>query len=154
LKKENGMAARDLEASIRVLVVDDHTIVRHGLKLIMEEEPDMYVAGEASCVAECIAKLGESEWDVVLLDITLPDRSGLEALKDIKAMRPALPVLILSMHPEEQYAKQAWLSGASGYMTKESAAQEVVGAIRQVVGGGMYMRGPLQEGLSGMGEQA
>ena len=148
------MAARGLAASIRVLVVDDHTIVRHGLKLIMEEEPDMYVAGEASCVAECIAKVGESEWDVVLLDITLPDRSGLEALKDIKAMRPALPVLILSMHPEEQYAKQARLSGASGYMTKESAAQEVVGAIRQVVGGGMYTRGPLQEGLSGMGEQA
>ena len=147
------MVEMDKSSSIRVLVVDDHTIVRQGLKLIMDEELDMSVAGEASCAAECIARVNESEWDVVLLDITLPDRSGLEALKDVKAMRPELPVLILSMHPEEQYAKQAIMNGASGYMTKECAAQEVVGAIRQVVRGGMYTREPLPGGLSGKGEQ-
>jgi len=139
------------KATIRVLVVDDHVIVRQGLRLIMDEEPDMEVAGEASSVEELMKKIRESEWDIVLLDITLPDRSGLEALKEIKAMRPHLPVLILSMHPEEQYASQALKKGASGYLSKESAAQEVVEAIRQVVGGGVYTGGNNKDQLSGKG---
>ena len=140
------------ETSIRVLVVDDHIIVRQGLRMIMEEEPDMEVAGEAGSAEELMQKMVESEWDVVLLDITLPDRSGLEALRDIKDMRPNMPVLILSMHPEEQYANQALKSGASGYLTKEGAAQEVVRAIREVVGGGVYEKKPPANGLSGKGE--
>jgi two-component system invasion response regulator UvrY len=148
-RREKAVAGK---ASIRVLVVDDHIIVRQGLRLIMDEEPDMEVAGEASSAEELMKKMDESEWDVVLLDITLPDRSGLEVLKDIKAMQPDLPVLILSMHPEEQYASQALKKGASGYLTKESAAQEVVEAIRQVVDGGLYTRGHQKDQLSGTGE--
>ncbi|MBN2026896.1 MAG: response regulator transcription factor [Actinobacteria bacterium] len=139
------------KASIRVLVVDDHIIVRQGLRLIMDEEPDMEVAGEASSVEELMNKIRESEWDVVLLDITLPDRSGLEALEDIRAIKPGLPVLVLSMHPEEQYASQALKKGASGYLSKESAAQEVVKAIRQVVDGGVYTGRDEKDRLSGKG---
>ncbi len=149
--KGRGRAVAEEEATIRVLVVDDHIIVRQGLRLIMDEEPDMEVAGEASSAEELMEKIAESRWDVVLLDITLPGRSGLEVLKDIKAIRPQLPVLILSMHPEEQYAGQALKSGAAGYVSKDSAAQEVVRAVRQVVGGGVYTRKPPQDRLSGEG---
>lgn len=139
------------ESSIRVLVVDDHIIIRQGLRLIMDEEPDMEVAGEAGSVKELMEKIRESEWDVVLLDITLPDRSGLEALEDIKAIKPDLPVLVLSIHPEEQYASQAIKKGASGYLNKESAAQEVVEAVRQVVVSGVYAGRNSKGRLSGKG---
>ena len=153
-RKGRRIAVCGDKTTIRVLVVDDHVIVRQGLRMIMEEEPDMELAGEAGSAEELMQKMVESEWDVVLLDITLPDRSGLEALRDIKAMRPDMPVLILSMHPEEQYANQALKSGASGYLTKEGAAQEVVRAIREVVGGGVYAKRPPANRLSGKGEDA
>ncbi len=153
-RKGRGKAALGKKAPVRVLVVDDHVIVRQGLRMIMDEEPDMEVEGEAGSAEELMQKMVESDWDVVILDITLPDRSGLEALKDIKAMHPDLPVLMLSMHPEEQYANQALKSGASAYLTKEGAAQEVVKAIREVVGGGVYARNQAHERLSGKGEDA
>lgn len=128
---------------IRVLIADDHEIVRQGLKQIMEEEPDMEVTGEAGSAAELLWQVRRGQWDVLVLDITLPDRSGMDALKEVKSMRPELPVLILSMHPESQYAKQALQYGASGYVTKGGAVQEVVTAVRQVVGGGKYVNEPL-----------
>jgi DNA-binding NarL/FixJ family response regulator len=126
---------------IQVIVVDDHVAVRRGLEKILEQEPDMELAEEAISAGELLDllhELKEDECDVVVLDITLPDRSGLEVLKDVKAIRPGLPVLILSIHSEEQYAQKARESGAAGYLTKYKAGDEVVDAIRKVASGGEY----------------
>ena len=98
--------------------------------------------------SELLRLVDEGEWDVVVLDITLPDRSGLDALKDVKAMRPGLPVLILSMHPEDQYALRVLKAGASGYMNKDSASEELVNAVRRVVGGGRYVSPSMAERLA------
>lgn len=133
---------------IKVLIVDDHPVVRKGLLQILVEEPDVEVAAEATTAAELLDLVREKEWDVIVLDITLPDRSGLEALKDVKAMRPGLPVLILSMHPEDQYALRALKAGAAGYVNKESAAEELVNAVRKVVGGGKYVSPSMAEKLA------
>lgn len=133
---------------IRILVADDHTVVRQGVKQILAEETDMTVKGESQNGHETLKKVMEEEYDVVLLDISMPGRSGLEVLEDIKAQRPKLPVLILSMHPEEQYAVRALRAGASGYLTKASAPQELIGAIRKVAGGGKYVTSSLAEKLA------
>jgi len=133
---------------IRILVVDDHTIVRQGLKQILGEEKDMNVVEEASNGQEALQKIGKSEYDCVLLDISMPGRSGLEVLKDIKALRPKLPVLILSMHSEELYAIRALRAGASGYLTKASASEELIGAIRKVATGRKYVSTSLAEKLA------
>lgn len=133
---------------IRILVADDHTVVRQGVKQILAEEADMTVKGESQNGSETLKKIMEEEYDVVLLDISMPGRSGLEVLEDIKAQRPKLPVLILSMHPEEQYAVRALRAGASGYLTKASAPQELIGAIRKVAGGGKYVTSSLAEKLA------
>jgi two-component system invasion response regulator UvrY len=133
---------------IRVLVVDDHPVVRKGLIQILVEEPDVEAAVEADSAGELLRQVTENEWDVVVLDITLPDRSGLEALKDVKAMRPELPVLILSMHPEDQYALRVLKAGAAGYINKESAADVLVNAVRKVVGGGKYVSPSMAEKLA------
>ena len=126
---------------IKVVVVDDHVAVRRGLEKILEQEPDMELAEEAISAAELIdllQELEEEECDVVVLDITLPGRSGLEVLRDVKAMRPGLPVLILSIHSEERYAQKAREAGAAGYLTKYKAGDEVADAIRKVASGGEY----------------
>ncbi len=133
---------------IRVLVVDDHPVVRKGLIQILIGEPDVEAAVEADSAGELLRQVRESEWDVVVLDITLPDRSGLEVLKDIKAMRPEMPVLILSMHPEDQYALRVLKAGAAGYINKESAADVLVNAVRKVVGGGKYVSPSMAEKLA------
>lgn len=133
---------------IRILVVDDHTIVREGLKQILGEEKDMNVVEEASNGQEALQKIGKNEYDCVLLDISMPGRSGLEVLKDIKALRPKLPVLILSMHSEELYAIRALRAGASGYLTKASASEELIGAIRKVSAGRKYVSTSLAEKLA------
>jgi two-component system invasion response regulator UvrY len=133
---------------IRVLVVDDHPIVRKGLKQILAEEPDMEVSVEATNAAELMQQVQERQWDVIVLDITLPDRSGIDVLKDVKAIYPELPVLILSMHPEDQYATRALKAGAAGYITKKSAGEELVTAIRKAVGGGRYVSPSLAEKLA------
>ncbi|HAR99170.1 MAG TPA: DNA-binding response regulator [Syntrophus sp. (in: bacteria)] len=133
---------------IRILVVDDHTIVRQGLKQILGEEKDMNVVEEASNGQEALQKIGKSEYDCVLLDISMPGRSGLEVLKDIKVLRPKLPVLILSMHSEELYAIRALRAGASGYLTKASASEELIGAIRKVAAGRKYVSTSLAEKLA------
>lgn len=133
---------------MKILIVDDHPVVRKGLTQILYEEPDVEIAAEAKTAAESLAMVREKEWDVVVLDITLPDRSGLEALKDIKALRPHLPVLILSMHPEDQYALRVLKAGAAGYVNKDSASEELVKAVRKVVGGGRYVSTFMAEKLA------
>jgi two-component system invasion response regulator UvrY len=115
---------------------------------MLTDEPDIAAIVEAKTVAEMIEHVREEDWSVIVLDITLPDRSGLEALKDVKAMKPSLPVLILSMHPEDQYAVRVLKAGASGYVTKESAADELVKALKKVVGGGRYISPTLAEKLA------
>ncbi len=133
---------------IRILVADDHAIVRQGLKQIVADTPDMVVAGEASNGQEALDKALKDDYDVVLLDLTMPVRSGLDVLKEIKSQKPELPVLILSMHPEEQYAVRALKAGAAGYLTKESAPEELITAIRKVSGGSKYVTVSLAEKLA------
>ena len=135
---------------IRILIVDDHPVVRKGLQQILAEDPDIAEAGEAESAAEMLRMVGEGDWDIVVLDITLPDRSGLEALKDLKAMRPQLPVLILSMHPEDQYALRVLKAGAAGYMNKDSASEELVSAVRKVVSGRRYVSPSMAEKLAAL----
>ena len=124
---------------ITVLIADDHAVVRQGLKQIIADQKDMVVGGEAKNGHEVIELLRQKEWDVVVLDITMPGRSGLDILKDIKSERPELPVLMLSMHPEDQYALRALRAGAAGYLTKESAPEELVVAIRRILRGKKYI---------------
>ena len=124
---------------IRVLLADDHAIVRSGLKEILEATGDIIVAAEATNGHEALARVRESEVDVAVLDLSMPGRSGVELIKLIKAERPRLRLLVLSMHSEEQYAVRAVRAGAAGYLTKESAADELVAAIRRIAAGGAYI---------------
>ncbi|HSB82011.1 MAG TPA: response regulator transcription factor [Candidatus Methylomirabilis sp.] len=133
---------------IRTLIVDDHAIVRRGLTQIVAQEADMIVAGEAANAQEMLAFVRRQPCDVVVSDISMPGRSGLDALRDLKQERPSLPVLILSVHPEDQYGVRALRLGASGYLTKDSAPEELVTAIRKVVTGGTYVSPTLAEQLA------
>ena len=133
---------------IRVLVADDHAVVRQGLKQILSEEPDILEVGEAGSVAETLRLSREAEWDVVILDITMPDGSGLDILRELRHEKPQLPVLVLSVHSEDQYALRVLRSGAAGYLTKECAPQELVEAVRRVVSGGKYVGLDLAERLA------
>ncbi len=133
---------------IRILIADDHPIVRQGLKQILTEEPDMGEFGEAKNSQEVLDLVRENDWDVVILDITMPGRGGLDTLKEIRSERPKLPVLILSIHPEDQYAVRALKAGAAGYMTKESAPDDLIKAIRKVLKGGKYISPSLAENLA------
>ena len=116
----------------RILIVDDHQIVRDGLKSIFDEEPDMVVTGEACDGQEVLDMLSKDTFDLLLLDITMPRKNGFEVLKELKSSFPSLPVLILSMHPAEQYADKAVKAGASGYLTKEDAPDHLVSTIRRM----------------------
>jgi two-component system invasion response regulator UvrY len=133
---------------LRILIVEDHAVVREGLKLILADHFKKAVFGEARNATEALALVWKEKWDVVVLDITMPGRNGLEVLKDIKRSRKRLPVLILSMHPEDQFAVRLFKAGAAGYLTKESAGQELVGAINKVVGGGRYISPSLAERMA------
>jgi len=133
---------------LKVLIVDDHAIVRRGLRDILEPVSDMEVAGEAATGAEALEALEASHWDVVVLDISLPNASGLDILKSIKARRPELPVLVLTIHPEEQYAVRALQAGASGYVNKEAAPEELVTALRRIAAGSKYISSALAEKLA------
>ena len=119
--------------------------MRHGLKQILADEFKRATFGEASTGQEVLNKVWNDKWDVVMLDITMPGRGGLEVLKEIKKACPKLPVLVLSMHPEDQFAVRVLKAGASGYMTKESAPEELVGAIKKVVSGGRHVSSSLAE---------
>lgn len=133
---------------IRVLIVDDHTILRRGLSQIIAETDDMEVGGEADSGAQAIKLARAEPFDVVLLDISMPDRSGMDTLKQLKKEKPRLAVLMLSMHPEEHYAMRALKAGASGYLTKQSAPALLVTAIRQVASGRKYVSADLAEELA------
>lgn len=130
---------------IRILIVDDHAVVRNGVKLIFADEPESATFGEAGTAQEALHLVREQEWDVVLMDIALGDRSGLEVLKDLKSIKPKLPVLMLSMHSEAQYARRAFKGGASGYITKDSTPEELARAIDKVATGGKYVSATLAE---------
>jgi DNA-binding NarL/FixJ family response regulator len=133
---------------MKILITDDHAVVRQGLKQILLEEFTRAEFGEATNAQEAIERVWKENWDVVILDITMPGRSGLEVLKEIKKSRPKLPVLVLSMHPEDQFAIRILKIGASGYMTKESAPNELVGAVRKVIAGGRYVSPSLAEKMA------
>ncbi|AFH48014.1 Response regulator [Ignavibacterium album JCM 16511] len=133
---------------IKILIADDHAIVREGLKQIVAEEVDMIVAGEAENGEQLLRLLEKENWHIVILDINMPDRNGLEILKDIKSRYPMLPVLILSMFSEEQYGIRAIRAGASGYLKKVSAPNELVKAIRKIVSGRKYITETLAEKLA------
>jgi two-component system invasion response regulator UvrY len=133
---------------IRILIADDHAIVREGLKQIVAETSDMVVTGEAWDGRTALDLARNCGCDVVLLDIAMPGRGGMDTLGQIKEERPDLPVLILSIYPEEQYAVRALKAGAAGYITKESAPEELVGAIRKAAAGGKYVSPYLAEQLA------
>ena len=133
---------------IKILVADDHAIVREGLKQIVAEESDMIVAGEAPNATELFKFINNESWDIIVLDINMPGKSGLEALKEIKIQHPKIPVLILSMFGEDQYGIRAIKAGASGYLKKVSAPNELVSAIRKIVNGGKYINPSLAEKLA------
>jgi DNA-binding NarL/FixJ family response regulator len=133
---------------IRVLIADDHSIVRQGLKQILSDTDDLIVAGEASNGVAVMQMVRDGNWDVVLMDVSMPDRNGIDALKLIKKEFPRLPVLVLSMHPEEHYAVRALKAGAAGYLTKQSAPDLLVSAIRQVAAGKKYVSASVAEELA------
>jgi two-component system invasion response regulator UvrY len=134
---------------IKVLIADDHTLVRKGLKQILLETEDIERVDEAKDGKETMNKVSRNKYDLVLLDISLPGRSGIDVLKQLKCIKPTLPVLILSMHPEEQYAVRSLRAGAAGYLTKESAPEELLKAIKKVADGGKYITSSLAEKLAG-----
>ncbi|MEK7769264.1 MAG: response regulator transcription factor [Pseudomonadota bacterium] len=133
---------------IRVLIADDHAIVRHGLKQILAETDDLIVAGEAETGFQAIKMARQDTFDVILLDISLPDRNGIEVLSQIKKTHPRLAVLMLSMHTEHEFAIRALKAGASGYLNKQSAPVQLVTAIRQVAVGRKYISAALAEELA------
>ena len=133
---------------MKVLIADDHPVVRHGLKQILAADPEMVVVGEAKNGGEVLELARKLEWDVAILDYSMPGRSGVELLSELKREFPQRPVLILSMHPEELHARRVLKAGGAGYMNKESAGEELVAAIRKVVGGGRYVSASLAEKLA------
>jgi DNA-binding NarL/FixJ family response regulator len=133
---------------IKILIADDHPVVRKGLKEIIQAIPDMTVSGEASNEQEVLENVRKIDFDVVLLDISMPGKSGLDVLKELKRGKPELPVLILSIHPEEQYAVRVLKAGASGYLTKDSAPDELITAILKVSRGKKYISASLAEKLA------
>jgi two-component system, NarL family, invasion response regulator UvrY len=135
---------------MRILIADDHAVVRRGLKQILAEAFGRSVFGEATNSQEALERVWKEPWDIVILDLTMPGRSGLDVLKEIKRERPKLPVIILSMHPEDQFAVRLLKAGASGYMTKESAPEELVGAVKKAVAGGRYVSPALAEKLASL----
>lgn len=133
---------------IRILIADDHAIVRSGLKQLLSEPVDFNVAGEAANGLEALAQIREQPFDVLLMDMSMPGRSGIELIKMVKATMPKLAILVLSMHKEEQYAVRALKAGARGYLTKETATDQLVAAIRKVAGGGVFISSGVAERLA------
>ena len=133
---------------IRVLIADDHAILRRGLKEILVRELTGTFFGEAKDTQEVLARTQSDDWDLLILDISMPGRSGLDVLRDVRARRPKLPILILSMHPEDQYGKRVLRAGASGFMNKESAPEELIKAVQKVLAGGRYVSPRLAEKLA------
>jgi DNA-binding NarL/FixJ family response regulator len=132
---------------LKVLIADDHAIVRKGLKEILRTASEATTVGEASDGAEALAQVNAEPWDVIVLDITMPGQNGLEVLKQLKRDHPKLPVLMLSMHSGYHYVMGSLKAGASGYLNKETAPEELITAIRTAIGGGIYVSRGLAESL-------
>ncbi len=133
---------------IRILIADDHPIFRQGLKQVLSEAEDIKVAGEAESGHQALELIRKHSYDIVSLDISMPDMSGLEILKTIKVEHPALPVLMLSIYPEEQFAFRALKAGAGGYLTKNSVPDELITAVRKIAGGSTYVTASLADRLA------
>ena len=133
---------------IRVLLADDHAVVRQGLKQILTEIPEVGAVGEAATGEDALMQVRAEQWDVLVLDMSMPGRGGLDVLKDVRRERPQTKVLVLSMHPEDQFAVRMLKAGASGYLTKDTAPDELVAAIRKLLTGGKYISSTLAEKLA------
>jgi DNA-binding NarL/FixJ family response regulator len=133
---------------IRIVVADDHTVVREGLKQLLSAAPDLSVVGEAQDGHEVLQRARALDFDVLLLDMSMPGKSGIELIKQVRAEKPKLRILVLSMHEEEQYAVRAIKAGASGYLTKDSASAQIVSAIRKVAGGGAFITDSVAQQLA------
>ncbi len=129
----------------KILVVDDHAVVRQGVKQILSEQFQGAVVGEARNAEEMIDRIRTQSWDIVVLDVGMPGKSGLDALKDLKQVCPKLPVLVLSAYPEDQLARRMLKAGAAGYLTKDSAPNELVQALRKILGGGKFVSASMAE---------
>jgi DNA-binding NarL/FixJ family response regulator len=133
---------------IKVLIADDHPVVRRGLRQILAETDDIHVGGEAGSAEDVVRAVRDERWDVVVLDISLPGKTGIELIGDVRRERPETRVLILTVHPAEQYAVRAIKGGASGFLNKESAPEKLTTAIRKIAGGGRYISAELAETLA------
>jgi DNA-binding NarL/FixJ family response regulator len=133
---------------MKVLIADDHPVVRRGLIQLLADEYPALAVGEAQHAGEVFELTREQDWDIIILDISMPGRSGLEVLKELRQQRPKVPVLILTSYPEEQYAIRVLKAGAAGYMTKDSAPEHLIEAIRKATGGGRYVGPRLAELLA------
>lgn len=133
---------------LRILIADDHPLVRRGLKQTIADEFGDATVGEACTGSEALDTVQKDRWDAIILDLNLPDRSGLDVLKTIRAFKPAVPILVLSMYPEQQYAVRVLRAGAAGYVTKESAPEELGRALRKALQGGRYVSPTLAENLA------
>ncbi|MBW8076621.1 MAG: response regulator [Gallionella sp.] len=132
---------------ISILVVDDHALIRKGLKMLLEDTPDIRITGEADTGMQAISMVRARRFDLVLLDLSLPDKPGIDVLRQLKAEHPDIKVIVLSMHPEDQYGMRTLKAGALGYLNKQSAPEMLVGAVRQVVGGKRYISEAMAEQL-------
>jgi two-component system invasion response regulator UvrY len=135
---------------MRILIADDHAIVRQGLKQVLAAAFKRASFGEAANSQETLDRVWKERWDIVILDLTMPGRSGLQVLTEIKRGYPKLPVLILSIHPEDQFAVRLLKAGASGYLTKETAPEELVGAVRKAIAGGRYISAGLADKMASL----
>jgi DNA-binding NarL/FixJ family response regulator len=135
-------------AVVRILIADDHPLLRNGLRQVISQEPDLEVAGEAENSDQVLRHIRERTYDVLVLDLTMPGRGGMDILRDVRRENPTLPILILSMHAEDQFAVRAIKAGANGYLSKENAGPEVVKAIRKVLTGKKYVSPSLAEMLA------
>ena len=134
---------------VRILIADDHAILRVGLKQILSESGDVVVAGEASNGNEALARLRAEKFDTLVMDMSMPGKSGIDLIKQIKGEHPKLPILVLSMHKEDVYAVRALKAGASGYLCKDNAESQLEQAIRKVAGGGLFISPAVAEKLAG-----
>ena len=133
---------------MKVLIADDHAVFRRGLRETLAEAFSRVTFGEARTAQETLEQVRRQDWDVVILDISMPGKSGLDILEDLKRLRPRMPILLLSMHPEQQFARRALKSGAAGYLTKDSVTDELKEAVKEIVGGGRYVSAALAEKLA------
>ncbi|HSL88104.1 MAG TPA: response regulator transcription factor [Ignavibacteriaceae bacterium] len=133
---------------MRIIIADDHALIRKGLKEILQQVEGLVLLDEAQNGPELLLKVTENDYDIIVLDISMPGKSGLDVLKDLSNIKPEIPVLILSVYPEEQYAIRVLKAGASGYLTKDSAPDELVSAIKKIVNGGKYISASLAEMLA------